>query len=350
MKTCCQGLNHITLMLTHKCNLKCYMCGQVYSNKRSTDHSELALETIKKQIDTHTGIESAYLFGGEPLLYPGFVELLEYLKAKQIKVFTTTNGVYLDKYVDAIVKHDVFDISISIDSHRETDFAQIRGKRIFNRVLKNLDLLFEFCEKNNKKTPLVGINFVVLKENYQCLVEFYEYITERFPQLNRVNFEAPIFVDPSLGVEYSRIMQHEFGVNSGSWEWFSDKIIPFSNDEIDIIYRQVQELRSKDKASFLLPIVNREEFFDFFHSKHQKSTDYCKFPFSSCSVLPNGDVTFCVDFPDYIIGNINDQSISEIWNGTKASLFKDYLRDNNGGNHPVCSRCPRSFNLNNSIV
>jgi hypothetical protein len=57
-------------------------------------------------------------------------------------------------------------------------------------------------------------------------------------------------------------------------------------------------------------------------------------------VQPNGDANFCVDFPDYVIGNVRQASIAEIWNGERAERFRRYRREQP---LPVCCRCGAKF-------
>ncbi len=57
-------------------------------------------------------------------------------------------------------------------------------------------------------------------------------------------------------------------------------------------------------------------------------------------IQPDGAVNFCVDFPDYSIGNLKESSIKDIWNSSKASQFRTYRR-----NKPlaVCHRCGAKY-------
>jgi len=323
------------------------MCGQVYSDRRNKEYSELPFEIVKQQLIQTDQVESVYLFGGEPFLYHHIIELMEFLKSRNIKMLTTTNGVLLEEFIESIVQNDFYDISISVDSHIKNDFEKIRGRGIFEKVLANIDLLFVVKGKYGNTYPLIGINCVVTKENYSYLTKFYDYVISRYPKIDRINFEAPIFVSDQLGMTYQDTMKKAFGCYAYSWRWFCNKVTSFNENELQIIYEQIQVLKDSPKVTFLLPSV-KESFFDFFKCVPYKEKKTCLFPLSSCSILPNGDVTFCVDFPDYIIGNIKEDSLLSIWNGEKAEAYRKYLQTN--GYLPICSRCPRIFNKNNSIL
>jgi radical SAM protein with 4Fe4S-binding SPASM domain len=55
-------------------------------------------------------------------------------------------------------------------------------------------------------------------------------------------------------------------------------------------------------------------------------------------IMPNGDVVPCRDYSDYVVGNINDKSILEIYNGEGYRKFRGLLK-NHGGLIPICARC-----------
>ena len=57
-------------------------------------------------------------------------------------------------------------------------------------------------------------------------------------------------------------------------------------------------------------------------------------------IQPNGDANFCVDFPDYIIGNVREYSIKEEWNSKRAERFREYRRKKPLA---VCYRCGAKY-------
>ena len=62
----------------------------------------------------------------------------------------------------------------------------------------------------------------------------------------------------------------------------------------------------------------------------------CPVAWYYAQVLPDGDVCFCGDFPDYIIGNVRRQSFREVWMGAKAAAFREKLAREP---LPICARC-----------
>lgn len=335
-------LTHLTLMLTYYCNMSCAMCGQVYSERRIKEYAYLPLEIIKMQIENCKDLKSVYLFGGEPLLYPQFDELVEYLNEKKLTVIMTTNGLELHKHIDSIVNY-VTDISISIDSNIKADFEKIRSKNTYEKVMENYRLLLDVCKKCNSNLQ-IGLNVVIMKENCRYLLELNEYFYNDIDRINRINYEVPITINNCIGEEYQTVCDWQFGIKADSWTWFYNKIENFTDEEIDIIEQAVQKLKKYSKVTFLAP---NSDLRKFLMNKQKISNPICRFSYHSCSILPNGDVTFCVDFPDYILGSIFSDNIVSIFGNKKANDFREYF--DKKGNLPICQRCPRIFNDGNAI-
>ena len=66
----------------------------------------------------------------------------------------------------------------------------------------------------------------------------------------------------------------------------------------------------------------------------------CPVAWYFAQVEPDGEVTFCGDFPDYFIGNVRKQPFREIWTGEKAQRFRAKLAKEP---LPICARCCGSF-------
>jgi sulfatase maturation enzyme AslB (radical SAM superfamily) len=57
-------------------------------------------------------------------------------------------------------------------------------------------------------------------------------------------------------------------------------------------------------------------------------------------IQPGGAANFCCDFPDFVIGNVKDASINEIWNSDRANRFREYRRQKP---LPICCRCGAKY-------
>jgi MoaA/NifB/PqqE/SkfB family radical SAM enzyme len=88
---------------------------------------ELGVRTVKPQ------------WFGESLIHPSYLEIIEYLKSKNLKVIITTNGSLLKhEMADQLLKLEVDRINFSIDAGSPKIYGMIRRGLNFEEVRKNL--------------------------------------------------------------------------------------------------------------------------------------------------------------------------------------------------------------------
>jgi radical SAM protein with 4Fe4S-binding SPASM domain len=65
--------------------------------------------------------------------------------------------------------------------------------------------------------------------------------------------------------------------------------------------------------------------------------DRCVSIFQAVEIDSNGDVSPCRDYHDYVVGNIREATVTELWNSPKYREFRQSISKE--GPMPVCSRC-----------
>jgi radical SAM protein with 4Fe4S-binding SPASM domain len=88
-----------------------------------------------------------------------------------------------------------------------------------------------------------------------------------------------------------------------------------------------------------VPALNPEKISVYYNDLETPIRNHCIVPWCQANINYNGDVHFCADYPDFILGNIKDQSFTEIYNGEKANLFRETINGRDGGIFPGCLRC-----------
>lgn len=125
------NLNQIYFYLAEGCNLKCRHCWispKYQAGGRS--YPTLPFPLFKSIIDQgmDLGLKTVKLTGGEPLLHPQILEILEYIKAKELRLTIETNGTLCTKEVaKAIAACKNPFVSISIDGPDEATHEWVRG-------------------------------------------------------------------------------------------------------------------------------------------------------------------------------------------------------------------------------
>ena len=108
--------------------------------------------------------------------------------------------------------------------------------------------------------------------------------------------------------------------------------------------RQIQLLKEKSRpgtapAVTLIPDISGEDDLERYYTDHSTYFDFnqCISIFQAVEVNSNGDLSPCRDYHDYVVGNIKDATITELWNSPAYQKFRQSLATE--GLMPVCSRC-----------
>ena len=98
--------------------------------------------------------------------------------------------------------------------------------------------------------------------------------------------------------------------------------------------------RGKPWVSFVPAVAPRDVPAYFNEPTRTFGHDLCPVAWYFAQVEPDGDVCFCGDFPDYVIGNVKSDSFTSVWKGEKAQRFREKLAREP---LPICARCCGSY-------
>ena len=154
----------VNLHITEHCNYRCKYCFAKY------DHPDMGFEQWKIVINNliHSGMVSAInLAGGEPLVHPDFVRMIEYIHANGLDTSFISNGTCLHK-VNPLVAAKVSCLGISIDSFKPKVSREIGRSFPGGQGLdiESVERTITAWKKYNPKLA-VKINTVVSKWNYK---------------------------------------------------------------------------------------------------------------------------------------------------------------------------------------
>lgn len=332
----------ISFTLTYHCNLRCKMCGQWGQKglfKSSPLKKDLPLEIWKKavnEISHHPG-SIITIRGGEPFLYKDIIPLLSFIKKKRIFISLDTNGTLLKKYAREIVKLRPDNINLSIDG-TEKIHDRVRGMKGCYRMIKQGVNEIKKREEQGEKGSIINtICFVISPHSYKSLPQMPDVAREL--KITSIAIIPFYHFDKSTGQRYEKIMT-KWGFKPESWKGFHRETSGVDPDEFITLYKA---FKKNLKNIRLIPFMNfsEKEYRSWFRdSRKPVGSKRCMNPDRLIDIQPNGDANFCVDFPDYILGNIKNNSIKELFNNEKAKAFRRYLTKKS---LPVCSRCGAKY-------
>jgi len=336
----------VYLTITNTCNLRCGMCGQwspegyMRGRKSTASYSgkEASFTDLKKIID-ETAAHRAQIGirGGEPLMYPRIIDLVTYIKSKGINLSVETNGVLLGKHAEAFVGLRVDHLTISVDGPEEIH-DRVRGvKGTYKRLKENLREL-EAREKKKGYRISRSFTFTINADNYMAL--------GRMPDVARelgfgvICIVPYYFVPEAIGKKHEEFMKKNLSCKAYSWRGFHREE---SGVDIDVFLEQLKLYKSNlgDITSYPYMDFSSEEYREWFTKPYTTvHQDWCRNISGILDIQPDGSVDFCVDFPDYVLGNIAESSLQEIWNSDRAKKFRE-LRSS--CEFPVCHRCGAKY-------
>lgn len=340
----------IVFQLLEKCNLRCRMCyewGKNGSYLEKTDLKELDIEIVKKVIYESAPYNPFFeLFGGEPLLYPHFQEVLAAINEVNGRVSIPTNGVLLEHYTDLLIKYAPTRIWISIDGPEPYNDAQ-RGKGVFKKAVKGIEALYKKMRENGSRYPEVGVTMVVTPDNYKTIEELF--VNQLNPDmLDWISIEFQLFITEPLYDSYCEFVHDKFDVtDSVSAKGYLRSITDFQNIDLDELIRQMQVVKNYCALHSIeligYPKYIEKENLIFFYSgqwdKMKEKKNHCSLPWVYAEISASGDVTPCHTFYDYSLGNVNQQSLKEIWSSKKIRDFRKKVKNL----MPICIACSRYY-------
>ncbi|RPJ08309.1 MAG: radical SAM protein [Spirochaetaceae bacterium] len=334
----------ITFKITSLCNLHCIMCGQ--RGKTGTLKGEKAIEEAKTLVSIERYKELTdevakktrvfYMWGGEPFMYPNFMDLAAYM-AKKIPVFTVnTNGTHLAENAKRIVEDQWSGFFISLDSYNEVN-DKIRGHGSFNKVIEGIKAINREKDRQHSVLPHMGIVTTISNMNYLFLDKLVEATQDINLSWHIINLGT--YMNDHIGACQREVFMDLFGIEPYFWQGFNNGM----NEGIDgkkfaSILKIVHAMKS-DHPVITVPVINPKKI-GVFHSELETPVrDKCTAPWFSVNINYNGDVHFCADYPDYVIGNIKEEKLWDIYNNEKAIKFRKGLKAQPDGLFPACKRC-----------
>ena len=279
----------VELSLTNRCNLDCIWCSD--RTLRTRAPGDLNINVFKSVVDDlkNGGTKGIVIEGGgEPLLYDRFNEAIEYVSEVGLSCGLITNGT---KEIDReILKHLEW-IRVSLDASNENEFKNIKKSSLFETIMKNISSYVEHC-------PVVGVGYVVTNQNCASLE----------PLILRLKKTGISYI------QFRPVIDH-----------------PEHSSDLNLQYL----LRYSSIPKFNIIIDGMKE-----NRVNGNNTYRCKSHSLTSIITADGGVYLCGRLNKYSwfepIGNIYEQSFSEIWYGeTRREQAKTVL------NREFCTKyCP----------
>ncbi len=333
----------VTLFLTHRCNLRCVMCGQwgeggvTKTEDKEIVQQELTQKEIRSVVDDLARYKSNItLFGGEPLLFPGCVELISYIRRKGLHCLMISNGSLLEKYAEGIVDAGLNELNISLDGGEQLH-DQIRGMPgLFLRIIAGVERVNYFKAAKSASLPLVNLQCTITKYNYRYLEQLLD-VAQRI-KADSLTFHNLIFLDSGV-LARQKPLDELLSCSSKNWEGFvfDPGIDP---EELHKKIMQIKEGKYSFNVDFYpnFSITQLQRY--YCDMGYQAKGSSCLSPWVCAYIFPDGEIRPCLN-SSYSFGNIVKNPLAQLWNSEKAIAYRRALLRQ--GIFPVCARCTELY-------
>ncbi|MCF8429904.1 MAG: GTP 3',8-cyclase MoaA [Bacteroidia bacterium] len=215
--------DYLRISLTDKCNLRCEYCTAEFLPKGTFTNSKYMsaaeIDSIAA-VFIKNGVNKIRLTGGEPLVRKDAKEIIEKLSKYPIKLTITTNGVFVNDFIETFKNAGINSVNVSLDTLVKEKYLSITKRDEFDKVMRNIDLLLA----NNFH---VKINVVAIKNfNHHEILNFIEWTKDKPLHIRFIEFM------PFSGNEWSKdkVFTHEQILNVISSKYNFIKLTNEKND------------------------------------------------------------------------------------------------------------------------
>ncbi|HZO70761.1 MAG TPA: mycofactocin radical SAM maturase [Ktedonobacteraceae bacterium] len=286
----------VTWEITAACNIACVHCLSSSGRRRPGElKTEQALALVDELAEMQ--VFQIHFGGGEPFIYPGIWKVLERCTERGLVMCVSTNGTLITQARARRLKQfEPLYFQVSLDGGTPETNDSIRGKGVFDRALRGLELL---AAEGHSLT----VNSVLTRYSFSELDRLYEIAT---------SFDAKLRV--------TRLRP------SGRGQEVWADLHPTREQ-----YRQFTAWLETHPD-----VLTADSFFHLnaFGNK-LAGLDACGAATATCCICPEGEVYPCAFFqaPEFEAGNLHTESFREIW---QNSILFNYYRQMGSG---ACTGC-----------
>lgn len=280
------------------CNLECPMCARQY-RAAQMKNGNMSLDAYTRLLDDVKGhILFLLFFGyGEPLLNRDLPQMIRLAKQNDIFVVLSTNGLLLKKELaDRLLDYPPDLLIVSLDAVDKETYSEYRVGGDFDQVLANIKYLSDQRKARRLSTPLIDVQFIVMKGNETKLNE-------------------------------AKQMVETMGADKFSFK----KVASYYTDT------------SGEHVSQFLPDQQPDLAFSIYTDPAASSARFCSYPWRQIAVNWDGSVVPCCKDIDslHIFGNLaSGEKMKDVINNDGYVAFRSQVSQDID-QIEICARCNR---------
>lgn len=282
------------LIVTYRCNAKCYMCNTwQHPSKKEEEYGPELVDKLPE------GLDFINITGGEPFLRKDIDEIVEKALKKTKRLVISSNGYFTDRIVKLFKRFgNRVGIRISIEGLPAAN-DELRGiKNGFDHGLRTLTTLHGMGIKD------IGFGMTVSDRNADDMIELYRLAN-------------------AMGLEFATATTHNSFYFHTSDNHYEDKekiAKTFENIAVELL--KTNKPKNWFRAYFNMGLARK--------ARGQKRALPCEVGTDMFFVDPAGNVMPCngSDQP-MVMGNLHEQDFDSIWNSKQAEKVRQLVKNCN---------------------
>jgi radical SAM protein with 4Fe4S-binding SPASM domain len=302
-----------------RCDCRCLMC-DIW---RDQEIREIGIEEVKTHLDALRRLRVRWivLSGGEPLLHADLFSLCDVLRESGIRVTLLSTGLRLGSYAEAVATR-TDDTILSLDGP-ELVHDQIRRVK---GAYASLAAGTAEVRKYRPKYPF-ACRTTIQRANFR-------YLRETIVAAHQASFDSISFLAADLtSTAFNR---------PNGWDASRQNQIALSGDEVRLLEEEIEAVIHHHAAEIQSGFVRETpeklrrivRHFQAHLGEVEPVAPRCNAPWNSAVIESDGSVRPC--FFHKRLGNIRNQSLPDILNGSEAVQFREEL---DVARDPICRRC-----------
>jgi radical SAM protein with 4Fe4S-binding SPASM domain len=267
---------------TSICNLRCVMCPN--KDLKKEDKGFMEMDLFRKIIDEAAPwvYDVHLLHRGESLLHPEFFTMAKYAAEKHVRTKLHTNGTLLDEEKSRqMIESGIDQLSFSFDGYDKEVYESIRVNGDFEQTVQNIQRFLAIKKETHSKKPYTILELINFPDS----------------RIKSDSAKQRAFRNKFKGLPLDRLVIKEFH------NWAGEVEMP-----------------------------------------HKKKTfSPCTFLWNALVIFWDGAVLPCSQdfFGYYILGNVKDTSLAEIWNNDKMIHLREQHLKGGIEEFATCRECDR---------
>jgi len=292
----------------------------------------MSWDLFRSIVDQASGLVRVVLHGvGEPMLVKHLPRMIRYLKERGIYVLFNTNGTLLaPKKRRELIDTGLDELRVSLDAAEAATFRKVRGKNMFDAIVRNVSEFTALQREIGATTPRVSLWLTGLKETVDQLPDFVR-LAARIG-VREVYLQRLVFDDLGRGLAredsslFEKAQREEEQAIATAQEL--GRSLGVAIDASGATEPGVSLKRSNEATPWS---ACRRPWSLMYFTAHGRALPCCIAPFSARG------------YETYTLGDATQQTLREIWNGAAYQQFREALL--NGAPPKPCQNCGLRWSL-----